>query len=80
MKRSVSLDHASINRMSVNASGTHPMTVEMAMKALEFGFLWGCDRSENVNKANISEKNVLQAFRAEVCMLGEFSVNRNSIF
>ena len=56
------------------------MTVEMAMKALEFGFLWGCDRSENVNKANISEKNVLQAFRAEVCMLGEFLVNRNSIF
>ena len=48
------------------------MSVDTAFRALELGFQWGCDQSEEVNSDNLTEENVLEAFRAEVCVLGEF--------
>ena len=48
------------------------MSVDTAFKALELGFQWGCDQSEDVTNNNLTEENVLQAFRAEIDILGKF--------
>ena len=48
------------------------MSVDTAFKALELGFQWGCDQSEEVTNDNLKEENVLEAFRAEIDILGKF--------
>ena len=48
------------------------MSVETAFKVLELGFQWGCGQSQDVMNDNLTEENVLEAFRAEINILGKF--------
>ena len=51
------------------------MTAEIAFKALELGFQWGCDASEEVTYENCTAEQILEAYRAEICVLGELFFN-----
>ena len=48
------------------------MSVDSAFKVLELGFQWGCGKSQDVMNDNLTEENVLEAFRAEINILGKF--------
>ena len=50
------------------------MTIETAFKVLEFGFQWGCDASEEVTNDNCTKDHILEAYRAEMCLLGKLSI------
>ena len=50
------------------------MSVETAFKVLELGFQWGCDQSQDVTNNNLTEENVLEAFRAEINIFGKFLI------
>ena len=50
------------------------MSVDSAFKVLELGFQWGCDQSEEVTNDNLTDENVLEAFRTEIDILGKIFV------
>ena len=46
------------------------MSSHSAFKVLELGFKWGCEDGQGICLANMTEQQILQAFRAELAITG----------
>ena len=50
------------------------MSSHTAFKVLELGFKWGCEDGQGICLTNMTEQQILQAFRAELAITGRTTV------